>query len=238
MEKIITYETLRSYAYSNDRLIRGDINGIVLNFYGLGDMSMHDNDPGDALDFAEKGIIYVMPYYNPWAWMNKQTVEYVDEIIAVLCDKYNLDSSVKIVSTGGSMGGLSALVYCRYAKITPCACVANCPVCDLPYHFTERRDLPRTLYSAFGGYSGTIQQALRSCSPLHLVDEMPDIRYTVFHCTGDKMVDYQMHGKRFADEMKKGHKMDFVTVPLRGHCDLSPEAWLAYRHAVLKAFEA
>ena len=172
MEKIMTYETLRSFAYSNDRLIQGEIKGIVLNFYGLGGATIHNTDPGDAIEYAEKGILYVMPYYNPWCWMNRQAVAYTDEIISVLCQKYNLDASVKIVSTGGSMGGLSALVYCVYARLTPCACVTNCPVCDLPYHFTERPDLPRTLYSAFGEYEGDLQTALRSCSPLHLTDKM------------------------------------------------------------------
>ena len=133
--------------------------------------------------------------------------------------------------------GLSALVYCAYAKITPCACVANCPVCDLPYHFTERPDLPRTLYSAFGEYDGDMQSALRSCSPLHLVNMMPDINYTIFHCTGDKAVNLEQHSERFLKEMKIHHKIAFHIVPLRGHCDLSADAKVDYMRAVLAEFE-
>ena len=236
MKKIITYENLRNFAYSNDHLIKGKIKGIVLSFYGLGGMTIHNTDPGDALEFAEEGIAYVIPYYNPWSWMNRQAVTYTDEIIAVLCEKYNL-KDVKIVSTGGSMGGLSALVYCAYAKITPCACVANCPVCDLPYHFTERPDLPRTLYSAFGEYEGDLQSALRSCSPLHLVEKMPDIDYTVFHCTGDTSVHFEEHSARFVEAMKVNHNIRFHIVPLRGHCSLSAEAMLEYKRSILKSFE-
>lgn len=237
MEKIITYETLRKFAYSNDRLIKGDIKGIVLHFYGLGSTTIHNVDPGDALEYAEKGIIYVIPYYNPWSWMNRQAVAYTDEIVSVLCEKYNLTDSVKVVSTGGSMGGLSALVYCAYAKITPCACVANCPVCDLPYHFTERPDLPRTLYSAFGEYDGDIESAMRSCSPLHLVDKMPDIHYTVFHCGADPAVNLQQHSERFVELMKANHKITFKVVPLRGHCDLSAEAGADYIRTILSELE-
>ena len=158
MEKIITYETLRSFAYSNDKLITGEIKGIVLDFYGLGGMHMHHSDPGDAVEYAENGILFVVPYYNPWCWMNKDAVDYTDEILDVLIRKYNLSDDIKIASTGGSMGGLSALVYCAYAKRTPYACITNCPVCDLPFHFTERVDLPRTLYSAFYGYEGTLDE--------------------------------------------------------------------------------
>ena len=237
MEKIINYDTLRNFAYSNDRLIKGQIRGIVLYFAGLGNATMYDKDPGDALEYAEGGIIFVRPYCNPWAWMNRQSVAYTDEIVAVLCEKYGLGDEVKIVSTGGSMGGLSALVYCAYAKITPCACVVNCPVCDLPYHFTERPDLPRTLYSAFGEYEGDLQSAMQSCSPLHLVDQMPDIPYTVFHCTGDKSVAIDRHSEPFVREMKKAHNIQFNVVPLRGHTDLSAKAKLEYGAAILAQFK-
>lgn len=233
MEKIITYETLRNFAYSNDHLIKGKIKGIVLEFYGLGGMMIHDKDPGDPIEYAEKGIIYVIPYYNPWSWMNRQTVDYTDEIISVLCEKYGLGDDVKIVSIGDSMGGLSALVYCAYAKITPCACVANCPVCDLPYHYTERPDLPRTLYSAFGEYEGTLDEAMRSCSPLHLVEKMPNIPYTIFHCTGDQAVNLEKHSRPFVEKMGPAHTISLKLVPLRKHCDLSAEARVEFKQAVV-----
>ena len=237
MEKIITYETLRRFAYSNDHLIKGEIKGIVLYFCGLGNVTIHDKDPGDAMELAQKGIVFVAPYCNPWAWMNRQAVAYVDEIVAVLCEKYGLDDTVRIVSTGRSMGGLSSLVYCAHAKITPVACVANCPVCDLPYHFTERPDLPRTLYSAFGEYEGDMETAMRTSSPLHLVDRMPDIHYTIFHCEGDKSVNLEKHSRRFVQAMEADHKITLNIVPLRGHCDLSSSAKLDYDRAILSEFE-
>lgn len=238
MEKIITYENLSQFAYSNDSIVQGDIKGIVLNFYGLGGTAMHSVPPGDAAEYAAKGIVYIIPYYNPWSWMNRQTVAYVDEIIEVICEKYNLDSSVKIVSTGGSMGGLCALVYCAYAKITPCACVASCPVCDLLYHYTERRDLPRTLYSAFGSYEGTMEEALMSASPLHLVEKMPDIPYTIFHCEADKSVNPDMHSQRFVDAMQPTHRIQLKRVPHRGHCDLSATARVEYMNCVVNSIES
>jgi len=236
MEKIITYDTLRSFAYSSDRLVKGEIKGIVLHFNGLNNTTMLSSDPGDAFEYAEKGIIYVVPYCAPWSWMNRQAVAYTDEIVSVLCEKYDLGDTVKIASTGGSMGGLAALVYTAYARITPTICVANCPVCDLPYHYTERPDLPRTLYSAFAEYDGDLETAMRTCSPLHLVDKMPDIPYTVFHCTGDKSVNLEKHSARFVEKMKVSHKIDFNVVPFRGHCDLSAEAKVQYKNTILSAF--
>ncbi len=40
MEKIINYENPRYFTYSNDKLCKGDIKGIVISFFGLGNASM------------------------------------------------------------------------------------------------------------------------------------------------------------------------------------------------------
>ena len=237
MEKLITYENLRNFAYSNDHLIKGEIKGIVLYFMGLGNAGMRDVDFGDAKDYAEEGVIYVIPYTNPWCWMNRSAVSLVDEIVEVLCEKYALGKDARIVSTGLSMGGLCALTYCAYAKITPVASVTNCPVCDLPYHFTERPDLPRTLYSAFFEYEGTIDQALRSASPVHLAaaGKMPKIPYTILHCTEDAAVNMEKHSKTFVEAMRPLREVHLIDVPLRGHCELSPRAQMQFRFSVLSA---
>jgi len=233
MEKIITIENLRDFAYCNDKICRKPIKGIVLSFFGLGGCTMFNEDTEDGKMYAEKGIILLVPYQNPWAWMNKQTVDYTDELIDVLFDAYNLPENTPVVSTGGSMGGLSALVYTAYAKRTPVSCVANCPVCDLPYHYTERPDLPRTLYSAFGTYEGTMDQALRSASPLHVVDIMPKSpAYYIFHCEEDKAVNKQMHSDRFVKELERAHKVSYYAVPERGHCDLTEEMRALYTKCV------
>jgi len=232
MEKIIIYETLRKFAYSNDHLIEEEIKGIVIEFYGLGGMTMHQNDLGDGLEYAKDGIIYLIPYYNPWSWMNKQAIDFTDELVEVLCNHYNIKNP-KIISTGKSMGGLSSLVYTRYSKVTPIACVANCPVCDLPYHYTEREDLPRTLYSAFGSYDMSLEDALKLYSPYHLVDEMPNIEYTIFHCENDKAVNIDKHSIKFIEKMKINHNIKLIKVPLRGHCDLSPMFLLEYKNTIL-----
>lgn len=238
MKKIITYENLRNFAYSNDSCIKNKIRGIIISFAGLGGVpNLKNTDSGKALEFAELGIIYVVPYYNPWCWMNRQAVKYTDEIIDVLCDKYSLNpDTVKIVSSGSSMGGLAALVYCVYAKIQPCACVANCPVCDLPYHYTERVDLPRTLYSAFGEYDCTMEEALKSASPIHLVEKLPDIPYNIFHCEKDEAVNLEKHSRRLYEKMQNTHQISLKTVPLRNHGDLSPEALVEYKKIIVSYF--
>ena len=233
MEKIITYDTLRSFAYSNDKLCTGPIRGIAISFFGLGGATMFGEDTNEGKFFAEHNIIYLIPYTNPWAWMNRQTAAYTDEIIDILIRQYDLPNDIPIVSTGGSMGGQSALVYMVYAARTPAACVANCPVCDLPFHFTERPDLPRTLYSAFGTYEGTLQEALESASPYHLTDKMPDSAYYIFHCEEDLAVNKSKHSDRFVKKLEEKLTVTYYAVPERGHCNLTPEMWQTYNEAIL-----
>lgn len=238
MEKIIKYETLRSFAYVNDAVCTKPIRGIVLSFFGLGGASMYDIDTVEGEFYGSKGILYVVPYNNPWAWMNPQAVAYTDEILDVLIDHYALDEDIPIVSTGGSMGGQSALVYTAYAKRIPTACVANCPVCDVVFHFTERPDLPRTLYSASFHQCGTLEEALQSISPLHLTDKMPYIKYHIFHCGEDKAVNKEKHSDKFVTEMrKKGHNLTYDVVPNRGHCKLTLAMQRKYAEYIVNCIE-
>lgn len=44
MEKIISYEKLRLFAYVNDQICVKPIRGIVLNFFGLGCAAMYNED--------------------------------------------------------------------------------------------------------------------------------------------------------------------------------------------------
>jgi len=233
MEKIISYKNLRSFTYSNDAICTKPIRGIAISFFGLGGAAMYNEDTPEGIFFAEKGIIYIVPYNNPWSWMNKQAAAYTDEIIDVLIDEYDLSDNIPIVSTGGSMGGQQAFAYMVHGKRTPTACVANCPVCDMPYHFTERPDLPRTLYSAYFNYDCSLDEALRSSSPLHLADKMPDSDYYIFHCEEDKAVNKQKHSDVFVKELEKSHRVTYIAVPGRGHCDLPEEERALYNKFIV-----
>ena len=235
MEKIITFETLRNFAYCNDRIVTRPIRGIVLNFFGLNGNVMFDGEAEDGERFAKEGLLYIIPYYNPWSWMNRQTVDYMDEILDVVIDGLGLDDNIPIASTGGSMGGLSALVYTAYAKRTPVSCVANCPVCDLPFHYTERGDLPRTLYSAFGTYEGTMQEAMESASPLHLAAKMPtETKYIIFHCDADTAVNKEKHSDRFVATMRPDHDLVYHEVAGKGHCELG-DLWPLYNKLIVES---
>lgn len=238
MEKIITHDNLRSFAYVNNHICKKPIRGIVIFFYGLNWNKMLNEDPPEAIRYAQEGILYVVPYNRPWAWMNRQAATYTDEILDVLFAACGLSPDTPIVASGMSMGGMSAILYSKASRRMPVACVANCPVCDMVYHLTERPDLPRTLYGAYYGEEGTLEQVLAKHSPLHLVEELPKISYHIFHCRQDLSVNIRRHSERFVEAMKKeGHSITLVTVPDRGHCDLTEEARAQFERCCIQAIK-
>ena len=213
-----------SFAYCNANICNQPFRGIVIDFHGLGETGMKFTPPALGQLCAEKGIIYIMPYDNPWSWMNDLAVRYVDEIVDAVIKKYSLSDNIPIVSCGGSMGGLSALIYTRYAKRTPVACAVNCAVCDLPYHYDERADLPHTIYSAFMHYPCDLQAAIESASPLHQVSNMPKIPYYVVAGGADTAVNKVNHSDKFVTAMKeKQYDVTYIEVPNMGHCELSED---------------
>lgn len=229
---MIDYENLRSFCYSNDRLIEGAPRGIAVNFCGLGFKEMFDKDPDDGVSYAADGVILVIPYLDPWAWMNSVAVAETDAIVSALEERYG---PLPVVSSGGSMGGEEAIVWCAYSKKNIVACVANCPVCDMEYHLTERPDLPRTMYAAFSG-GGDFRGELAAHSPVRLAERLPRIPYSVFHCEEDRAVNLAAHSEKFVAAMEAaGRDITFTRIPGRGHCDLSPDGYRAYRAAIMNA---
>ncbi len=237
MERIINYKSLSRFASSNDADAKKPIRGIVVNFMWLNFSKMIPDGGDAARRLADNGIIYITPYTNPWAWMNKQTVAYVDDCIDALIEEYGLAENVPIVTTGSSMGGQQALVYMAYAKHTPVACVVNCPVCDLPYHYTEREDLPRTLYSAFGTYDMTMEEALKTASPLHLAEKLPKSDYFIFHGEADKDVNIEKHSRALVKKLSNAHSVTYHTMPDMGHCEMTQEARRLFNDYLLESIE-
>ena len=231
---MITYDKLRLFAYSNDRLINGEIRGLVVDFQGLGFNGIIEEDTENGRFYAERGLIYAIPYVDPWAWMNRVAVLTTDSIIGALEERYGKE--LPVCSTGGSMGGQEALIFCLCSSKNVVSCVANCPVCDMVFHITERDDLPRTMLAAFGG-AEDFDVELRLRSPYHVADRLPKIPYTVFHCEEDRAVNIDAHSSKFVERMRElGHDVTFVRVPGRGHCDLGDASEKLFAEAVLSSF--
>jgi len=220
-KKAMDKKTIKEVAWVGDKLVKGKIKAIVLTFHGLGYNHLkHDYEYSlEDLEWAKNGALMVFPYYGPWSWMNREARAFVDDLVTSIIKEYKLPADINIVSTGGSMGGFSALLYTRYSKHKITACYANCPVTDLKYHFSERLDLPPTIHHAFRGYAEDIEALFKEHSPMCQVDGMPDIPYLIIHGGKDTAVNKKAHSDKMVALMKK-RKMDieYIEVPQMTHC--------------------
>ena len=226
MQTPINKDNIDRFAATNLTLFEDRPRSLVLEFHGLGDGHFFTEAHPLGRTLAQKGAAFVIPYYGPWAWMNDKAVGYIDEVVGAVFDKYG---EMPIVSTGLSMGGLGALAYCLNSRHAPVACAANCPVCDLAYHYTERPDVARTVYFAFSHYDCGLDEAMKTVSPLHLVGRLPRIPYRVFAATADVEVDPEKHSYPFVLAMKEaGYDVDLIVMKDRAHCDLDPASLEKY----------
>ncbi|MDR1092863.1 MAG: prolyl oligopeptidase family serine peptidase [Clostridiales bacterium] len=223
MESIrVTKDNLNLFAFTNGAALKGRVRLAYLSFHGLGYCGMETELKAGDVEDGAAGVLRIFPYYGPWSWMNREAVRLTDGIVAAAFERYGLPEGFPVVSTGGSMGGCSALIYARYARVAPVAVAADCPVCDLPFHATERPDLPRTMYNAFAHYECGIDEAMRRHSPLHQTADMPDIPYFIDHGDADTAVNKSLHSDRFVAEMRKaGRNVEYLEIPGMKHCDLN-----------------
>ena len=109
--KPINAQTLPLFAGCSGDVCSRPIRGIVVDFHGLGFQDMPQEPSAFARRCAEKGLLYLLPYDNPWSWMNDTAVRMVDEMVEAAREKYALPDDIPVVACGGSMGGLSCLIY-------------------------------------------------------------------------------------------------------------------------------
>jgi dipeptidyl aminopeptidase/acylaminoacyl peptidase len=219
--------TIKQVSWIGDAYVKGPVRGVILAFHGLGFGGLKREPSTVELEWARAGGLVVFPYYGPWSWMNRQARAFVDELVASVYAAYRLSDKMPLFSTGGSMGGLSSLLYTRYARRPIAACLAVCPVCDLKVHFSERPDLPPTILYALRGYKEDREVLFAEHSPVAQVDRMPDIPYLVIHGDADRAVSKSKHSDRFVAGMRK-RKLDveYIEVPGMDHGGPTPIAVL------------
>ena len=227
---------LESAAWNNARYIQGKIRAVVLSFHGLGGMYRTSGNPLEV-GLAADNILVIAPFYGPWSWMNRLARKYVDEVVERTYTEFELDENLPLISSGGSMGGCSALLYCRYGKKAPAACDALYPVCNAPLHYTERPDLPSSFNYAFYGYEEPLEDILKEHSPFHQADQMPRIPYLFIHGTADTRVSRALHSEPMVAALKeRGHDVTYIRVPGMGHGENVPLSVIEKRRSFISSF--
>jgi dipeptidyl aminopeptidase/acylaminoacyl peptidase len=150
--------------------------------------------------------------------MNREARDMTEEIIAAVYRDFDLPADTPLISAGGSMGGLSALLFCRYTARKVAACSVCSAACDIMAAYTDYPGRPRVLHYPFAGYAGDFWDVMKEHSPLHQVAHMPDIPYQLIHGAADDGVPHDRHSLPFVQAMRKlGRNVEYIEVPGLGH---------------------
>lgn len=223
-------DLLDRLAWIGHREVQGPVRGIILRFQGLGAQGMKAAAEPLDLELASRGALVVEPWHGPWAWMNDATRDLYDEVVDAVRARFRLAADLPLIAVGGSMGGHGALAYTFRSRHRVTACFANCPVCDLPFHYGERPDLPRTMHHAIGRYDD-ITAALEERSPVHQAQRMPAIPYLIVHGVRDQAVNKARHSDRLVALLRqRGLPVEYLEEPEMAHC--GPFTWPTWRRVV------
>jgi dipeptidyl aminopeptidase/acylaminoacyl peptidase len=228
--QLFTAEEIRQMAWVGDRFVAGKPRAVIVSFHGLRMNQMKAGPLFEEAEWGAAGGLVVFPYYGPWSWMNRSSRRFVNRLIPSVYEAFGLSREAPLLITGASMGGQGALLYTRYSPYPITACAAFFPVCDVPFHFTERPDLPATYRYAFRDDGDDLDALLEEHSPLHQVEQMPDIPYLIIHGDADQAVRKDRHSDPFVAQMRRlGRKIDYLEIPGMGHGTNIPyEAYRRY----------
>jgi len=233
MNTVINGDNIKSFAYTNEHMLKEKPVGVVTYLHGLGRGQELTEDFFGAAYLAEHGILLVYPYSNPWGWANEDTIKYIDECIDAALIKYGKELPVCIA--GGSMGGFTSLVYAFTTKREIAACAADCPVCDLERRWIIKND-KKTVYSAYCGKIKTETEnaaedfisVIKNRSPINNIDKFPKIPYYINQGTIDKIVSKSDHSDRLVPLMRSaGYDITYCE-PETGHCQFNDESFAKY----------
>ena len=225
MDKHALIEHFDKVAHNNRSLIKGEIKGILLTFRGLGYSLNPSVDTCSYETCAENGILLIFPQYNPWCWMNKKTVKYVDAIVDAAIEMNRLEKDIPVGIYGGSMGGYCAFHYATKSKHRIVAVCANCPCVNMEYEsYCGIPNVMRTYFESSLEDTDDFKQYVYENSPINMVKKLPKIPYRISVGLKDELLFPTLHAIPMIEKMKAaGHDVLRVDYPEMAHCNYSTE---------------
>lgn len=222
LKDLITKQNYSLLCFSNKDYIKGEIKGVATAFHGYCSFETHSEPKILEAELADRGILTVYPYYGPWAWANKTAMETIDRLIELTYEINCLDyDKVPLVINGKSMGGMTALAYTHYTKFKVAGCAADCPVTDLVKLIEMRPEIYRAMITAFAHYSCSLEEAMKSVSPIEFINEMPYIPYYIVQGDSDCEVECHTHSMTYVPMLRKaGRDVTFRLVHDMQHCEM------------------
>ena len=232
----INRDNYRLFCNSNEELLNGAMpKGIVLEFPGLGGGSClggkRDLEKVYTCTWSQfpettaaAGYVHVYMTPGPWSWMNPGAVRETDLVVDAIRAKFKLAEGSPLIATGGSMGGLGALVYTANARHRVTACAAACPCFDAVALYDCKASFARTFISAIAALDLPFEDGLKRISPMHNLQKMPKIPYLIVCDCEDDIFPERGMDDYVARLRAHVGAVEHIKLPGKKHGEFTPEA--------------
>ena len=235
MKGYINKDNLVDFCTTNEAFLEcdfNDLNALAIEFPGFdgnsglsGNFNNYRLDNEFALTLAKNKILLIYVFTGPWTWMRDVSIKTTDDIINAAFSKYNLNPNIKILLTGCSMGGLSALSYATYGKYKPNAVSVSCPACDLFKVSKFSHFFAASVYFDCAHYDSDYETAVKSLSPLYFVKDFPKVPYFILWCDKDRVILPEENVIPLLEKMKEyGYETTSYRVKNRDHGEHTKES--------------
>ena len=214
------------FCCTNAEILHGEIRGIILYFNGLGHIVNPGPDMIDAPAAAERNILYITPCYNPWSWMNRETVDFVDMLVEIAMEKWKIPKDAPVGLYGGSMGGYSVFHYAMKSRHNVVAGDLNCPACNMEYEvYVNKNTVLHTYYESAMSSCDDFEAYVRDNSPINMIGKLKRIPYRFAVGLKDTALAPSQHSFKMIPLLRDaGYEVDVVEYPQAGHCNIGAEA--------------
>ena len=236
----MTKEELLNLAFVNFDTLEFPVRGVEINCHGLNDMSNFRSSPRPASDLGKRGIVYVFPYYSAWAWCNDHTVAFMDSILDAVWELLSLGENIPLVITGGSMGGMTSLIYSIRGSRKPVAVGCLCPVTDMARYASGGGEGTRSVYTAVMEKGVPIERSIEKIDPMKHIGEFHRVPYLIVGGEKDYGISIELYQRPFCEKMKAaGYDVTLLCVPGMGHCEIAAfeDAYQTYLNFICGAIE-
>ena len=164
--------------------------------------------------FSEKGYVIAVPSLES-SWFNCKMEQEVDEMLDFLAEKLQLDLS-RFHIMGGSMGGMSALVYTGRNFERVKAVFTMFPVSEMAEF--SKGNYKESIKAAYGGYYADKKALYESRSPMNYVPLLTKIPLFIIHGDADWHISVE-YSKVFYNTIRKlgGNQVKLTIVPKMTH---------------------
>ncbi len=164
----------------------------------------------------QRAVVYVCPEYRGGSWMGPAAEADLAEILRLLRERCRPS---RVIVTGGSMGGTSALIFAARCPDLVDGVFALCPATDMTEIFPKFSD---AFLSSYGGAPQDIPGVYRERSSRYHADALAKLPVVIVHGSADALLPVH-HSRELVRQLRRRNApVRYIEIEGGDHDALSP----------------